>query len=150
MASYKVYKPSGKIFTGDKSSTKIKDIPLSLYSINSKQIAGQGGAIDETATLYTTPSGYTFFVTHLNLEVIQRDSSGTSSAQGKIYLNGQTIIRLYSPWAQGSVVTNSISFSQPFILRSNETIKVYSAGTDEVAQAGYSGFLVKNSDIFSS
>lgn len=131
---------------GYQQSTGIKNIDFSIYSLNSQQIAAQVGAVSARATLYTVPNDYTLFITVLNI-VCRNDNATGISERGKIILNGQNVIRLYTPAIQNQAISESLSFPTPFILKSGESIVAESESSAGLTQVGMAGFLVKNSDL---
>jgi hypothetical protein len=127
-------------------ATSLKNLNLSYYSFNSQQIGAQAGAVDTTATIYTVPKGYTLFITSINLEIIKQVTS-IVYARGKFLLNQQVIMRLYAPLTEGENTCLGFNFSEPYILHQGETVQVTSENADGLAQAGFTGALIKNEDI---
>jgi len=81
------------------------------------------------------------------MEVIKYTAVAGVNGRGKINLNGQTVMRLYSPFTESEFCAQNLTFAQPFILHSSETIQVISETANGLAQAGFVGFLVRNSDL---
>jgi hypothetical protein len=69
------------------------------------------------------------------------------NGRGKLILNGQTLIRIYSPYTEGESATMSFTFAYPYILKSGESIQVTSESANGLAIAGFSGFLIRNQDL---
>lgn len=147
MKSIKVYKATSTGKGTYQPPTSITNQNLSIYSLNSEQIAGQGGASSATTTLYTVPADYTFFVTLLQIEVINANGGGLIRERGRILLNGQVVIRLYTGATAESTESEALSFGIPFILHSGETIQLLSESAAGLTQGSYAGFLVKNADL---
>lgn len=141
------YVPSSNYKGENQVSTSIKNIDLSIYSLNSQQIGGQSNANDGTATVYSVPKGYTLFITSVNLQTLKWETLAGVNAIGTVSFKGQPIIQTRSPFPEGESAGQAFSFSIPFILSSEEKITVTANGTYTLALAGFTGFLVKNQDL---
>lgn len=142
------YKPRHKITGKEKIKfSGIKNVSFLPYLLTAQQIAGRGSITDTTITLYEVPSGYTFFVTHLNLTVRNQNAGGITSERGEIYLNEQSFLFTYTDVIQWKVTTLTANFSIPYKLNSHEKIKLESSSAGGRSHGGYVGFLVKTSDL---
>ena len=94
--------------------------------------AGTGGA-----TIYTVPTGFTFYLTNVSITGIEGGSSGVITPSGSRY----ELISLKC--SANNTATNSSCFSVPLKMNAGETINLIVAGAAANVTADITGFLVR-------
>jgi hypothetical protein len=149
MAEFKAYGGNNTKYKGGFQSSSIGK-PFNIpYSVSAQQIGAMNSVISGTATIYTIPADFTFFITGYYLQAINFNAAGVNE-RGRLYFGSQLVERIYS----GSIATGSTAFIShnltfPFILRSNETITIQSESGAGLTLGGITGFLVPNNEVFS-